>query len=258
VLIVAVYGVAGRVGESGKVTIYSVSSGTPAASAGLKENDVVTAIDGTPVTTGDQFHSILGATAPGTTVSLTVHRGGETFTLPATLEQSPSAAAGVTKGFLGVVSDSQGRVDQTWFQAVTKGPRDLVSGVGQAVVGIAKIVNPVNVFGHLVGTNNDPSSRPTTIVGATKMSNDFGKYDGWAGVLSLLAALNVSVGVLNMIPLLPLDGGHASIAIYERIRERNGKRYFADISKLMPVVTVTVVLLLFMFMTGLYLDTVKG
>jgi membrane-associated protease RseP (regulator of RpoE activity) len=57
---------------------------------------------------------------------------------------------------------------------------------------------------------------------------------------------------------LPLDGGHAAIAIYERARERNGKRYFADVSKLMPVVTITVALLAFMFFTGLYLDTVKG
>jgi membrane-associated protease RseP (regulator of RpoE activity) len=258
VLIVAVYGVAGRVGESGKVTIYGVSAGTPAARAGLQANDVVTAIDGTPVTTGDQFHAMLGGTAPGTTVSLTVQRGGSTLTLPATLEQSPTAAAGQTKGFLGVTSDSQGRVDASWLEAVTKGPRDLVSGVGQATVGIAKVLNPVNVFGHLVGTNNDLTSRPTTIVGATKMSNDFGKYDGWAGVLSLLAALNVSVGVLNMFPMLPLDGGHAAIAVYERTRERDGKRYFADIAKLMPVVTVTVVLILFMFLTGLYLDTVKG
>ncbi|MEI8240384.1 MAG: M50 family metallopeptidase, partial [Actinomycetota bacterium] len=116
----------------------------------------------------------------------------------------------------------------------------------------------VNVFGHLVGSNTDPTSRPTTLVGAAKMSTDYGKYDGWAGIVSLLAALNVSVGVFNMFPLLPLDGGHAAIAIYERVRERKGKRYFADISKLMPVVTVTLALLAFMFLTGIYLDTVKG
>jgi len=64
--------------------------------------------------------------------------------------------------------------------------------------------------------------------------------------------------VFNMFPLLPLDGGHAAIAIYERTRERKGRRYFADVSKLMPVVAVTLALLGFMFLTGLYLDTVKG
>ena len=45
---------------------------------------------------------------------------------------------------------------------------------------------------------------------------------------------------------------------YERLRERNGKRYFADVSKLMPLVSITIALLGFMFVTGLYLDTVKG
>ena len=50
-------------------------------------------------------------------------------------------------------------------------------------------------------------------------------------MLFLLAALNVFVGVFNMFPLLPLDGGHAAIATYERVRERGGRRYFADVSQ---------------------------
>ena len=64
-------------------------------------------------------------------------------------------------------------------------------------------------------------------------------------MLYLLAALNVFVGVFNMFPLLPLDGGHAAIAMYERIRERNGRRYFADVSKLMPFAMGVIVVLLF-------------
>ena len=55
-------------------------------------------------------------------------------------------------------------------------------------------------------------------------------------MLYLLAALNVFIGVFNMFPLLPLDGGHAAIADYERIRERRtGRRYFADVARLMPL-----------------------
>ena len=140
---------------------------------------------------------------------------------------------------------------------VVEGPRDLVVGVGQAVVGVAKVINPVNVYGHLVGSNDDLSSRPGTIVGATRISERAGEFDGWAGVLSLLAAVNVSVGVFNMFPLLPLDGGHAAIATYERLRSRRGHRYRADISKLMPVAAVCIALLAFMFLTGLYLDTLQ-
>jgi membrane-associated protease RseP (regulator of RpoE activity) len=258
VTIVGVYGFAGRVEEAGRVTVYAVTPDSPASGAGVQERDVIAAVDGTAITSAAQFRTTLAATAPGTTVTLDLLRGDQTVTTTATLVQSPNAAAGETRGFLGVASDSRERVDQSWLQAVTKGPKDLVTGVGQAIVGIGRVLNPVNVFGHLTGTNTDVTSRPTTLVGATRMSSDFGQSDGWAGLFSLLAALNVSVGVFNMFPLLPLDGGHAAIAIYERTRERNGKRYFADVSKLMPLVSITIALLGFMFFTGLYLDTVKG
>lgn len=258
VTIVSVYAVAGRVEESGRVTIYGVSADTPAAAAGIQPGDIVTAVDGVPVTDAATFRSVLGGTAPGTTVELALRRGADVVSTTATLTQSEFAAEGEVRGFLGVSSDSIERVEQSVGSAFVDGPRDLVRGLGQATVGILKVLNPVNVFGHLVGTNDDPESRPTTLVGAARMSDDYGSADGWAGLLTLLAALNVSVGVFNMFPLLPLDGGHAAIAVYERLRERGGRRHFADVSRLMPLVTITVALLAFMFFTGLYLDTVAG
>jgi membrane-associated protease RseP (regulator of RpoE activity) len=253
-LIIGVYAFGGRIGESGKVTIIAVSAGTPAGTAGLKAGDVVVSIDGAPMTSAAHFSATLGATKPGTTVTLGVRRGRQLLTLQATLVQSTLAKPGEQRGFLGVSSDSQARVHVGFGTAITQGPRDLVTGLGQAVVGIAKIINPVNVFGHLNGTNTDVASRPGTIVGATNISKDVGQHDGWSGMLSLLAAVNVSVGVFNMFPLLPLDGGHAAIATYERIRSRKNKRHFADVNKLMPVAAACLMLIAFMFLTGLYLD----
>lgn len=258
VTIVSVYAVAGRVEESGRVTIYSVSADTPAAAAGIRAGDIVTSVNGAALTDASTFRRVLAGTAPGTTVEIGLLRGADELSATATLTQSEFAAEGEVRGFLGVSSDSIERVEQPVASAFVDGPRDLVTGLGQATVGILKVLNPVNVFGHLVGTNDDPESRPTTLVGAARMSDDYGSADGWAGLLTLLAALNVSVGVFNMFPLLPLDGGHAAIAVYERLRERGGRRHFADVSKLMPLVTITVALLAFMFLTGLYLDTVAG
>ena len=115
----------------------------------------------------------------------------------------------------------------------------------------------MNVFGHLSGSNEDLETRPVTLVGVTGLSDDVGDSEGFFGVLWLLAVLNVFVGVFNMFPLLPLDGGHAAVATYERIREamRGGhQRYFADVERLMPL-AMGVIIFLFAFMfAGLYLD----
>ncbi len=70
----------------------------------------------------------------------------------------------------------------------------------------------------------------------------------------LLASVNVFVGVFNMLPLLPFDGGHAAIAIYERFRSRRGRVYRADVGKMIPVATTVVALLATLLVAGLYLD----
>lgn len=262
VTIMGVYSVWGRVEETGRVTVSGVDSDTPAAAAGFLADDVVLAVDGRPVATSADFRAVLADLDPGTTHQFEIQRGDDIVELSATLTTHPADLAADPpvadpRGYLGVSSWSVDRVPQGVGDVVVEGPRDLVVGVGQAVVGVAKVINPVNVWGHLVGSNDDLSSRPGTIVGATRISERAGEFDGWAGVLSLLAAVNVSVGVFNMFPLLPLDGGHAAIATYERLRSRRGHRYRADISKLMPVAAVCIALLAFMFLTGLYLDTLQ-
>ena len=111
---------------------------------------------------------------------------------------------------------------------------------------------------HLTGQNDDVATQPTTIVGVTRASGSIGDTAGLAGIIFLLAALNVFIGVFNMFPLLPLDGGHAAVATYERIREgRTGRRYFTDVAKLMPLTMGVVAILLFLFMSGLYLDVTE-
>jgi membrane-associated protease RseP (regulator of RpoE activity) len=62
------------------------------------------------------------------------------------------------------------------------------------------------------------------------------------------------VGIFNLIPLLPLDGGHIAIAIYERIRSTKQKRYQVDIMKLMPVTYFVLTVIILLGVTALYLD----
>jgi len=254
-MVVGLYATFGRVEEVGKVTLFSVAEGTPASLAGLQSDDVVSTVDGETVASAESLRALLAGTAPGTTLTFNIERDGQPMTIAATLIQNPNRTDAA--GFLGVTPNSRDYVRQGIVDSLTDGPKDLLTGVGQAIVGVAKVINPVNVFGHLTGSNSDPSSRPGTIVGAARISDDIGRFDGWAGMLYLVAVVNISVGVFNMFPLLPLDGGHAAIATYERIRSRRGRRYYADVNKLMPFAAVCIALIAFMFLTGLYLDTVK-
>ncbi len=254
-LVVGLYATFGRAEETGTVKIMSVGPDTPAEAAGLRSGDIVDTVDGEPVATAGELRGILADTAPGTALTFELRRDGESLAVTAELIQHPNQTA--VTGYLGVTPSSFDYVRQSVRDSFVDGPTDLLTGVGQAIVGVGKVINPVNVFGHLTGTNTDETSRPGTIVGATRISDDIGRFDGWAGMLYLVAVVNISIGVFNMFPLLPLDGGHAAIATYERVRSRRGKRYYADVNKLMPVAAVCIALLAFMFLTGLYLDTVK-
>ena len=63
-------------------------------------------------------------------------------------------------------------------------------------------------------------------------------------VLILLVYVNVFIGVFNLLPLLPLDGGHVVVATYERIRSIGGRTHEVDAARLMPVTYAVVALLL--------------
>ena len=82
------------------------------------------------------------------------------------------------------------------------------------------------------------------------------RADGWATYLWFLVLINVFIGVFNLVPLLPLDGGHVAIATYERLRSFGGRRHTADAAKLVPVTWAVVSLLVLVGMVALYRDIV--
>jgi len=99
--------------------------------------------------------------------------------------------------------------------------------------------------------------RPMSLLGIVNVGTQLGEQEGWAGVLALLATVNIFLGLINLVPLLPFDGGHIAVATYEEIRSRVAKKpYRVDMSKLMPVTYVVVFLMIGLFMSTLYLDAV--
>ena len=72
----------------------------------------------------------------------------------------------------------------------------------------------------------------------------------------IFALVNIGIGLINLTPLLPFDGGHVAIAVYERIQEKRlgQRRYFTDVARLLPLTYGVVAVLAMLFISTIYLD----
>lgn len=252
VLLAGVYSIAGREQGTGETIVHDlVVNDGPAWSAGLRVGDEIVSVSGVSVGSYDSLVSAITTHKPGDTVSVVYRRDGEQRTASVVMGENPRAKE---TAYLGVYADDWGWQRLSPHVAAWRSITDIGDTAVSSVRGVAVALNPVNSIRHLTNQDDSLETRPTTIVGVSQVGGDIGRSDGLKGVLVLLASVNVFVGVFNMFPLLPFDGGHAAIATYERLRSRGGRRYTADISKMVPVATAVVGLLTVLLLTGLYLD----
>ena len=264
VLLFGVYSTQGEITaqDEPRVIVGAAAQELPAWAAGIRDNDEIVSVGGTPITTSIELGETVRTFEPGDVVDLVVIRDGGTLTIPVGLGANTSVPESdplFGTALLGVRSFSPPLYQQHGIVgSATNAVSDIFPVSWESTKGIVKVLNPVNLVEQLTDTENaDPSGRPTTIYGITTVSDDVGEAGGLAGVLYMLAILNVFVGVFNMMPLLPLDGGHAAIAAYERIQEKRRRmtgRYFADVERLMPFAMGVIVVLAMLMFTGLYLD----
>lgn len=259
VLLFTVYVADGEVTPVDGVDVVEIVDASLAAAAGLRADDRIVAIDGRVVESPSDLSTVVQAAGAGATVQVDVLRDGITLTLPVLLAANDDPDSELFgKPYVGVSSqDAYVTVEHSVPAAAANAVTDIFPVTWETMKSTVKVLNPVNIVTHLAGTNDDLGSRPTTLVGVTSVTDDVGEQEGLIGIIFLLAVLNVFVGVFNMLPLLPLDGGHAAIATYERLRERNGVRYHADVAKLMPFAMAVMTILMFLFAAGLYLDIVR-
>ena len=252
VLFVGVYATAGRFGDTGELLILGAPAPSSAAEKiGLREGDQILAINDTNVSSRRDLIEAIVSKQPGEVVAVKFSRDGQEFVEQTALGSNPANAQ---VAFLGVASESFRYVRQNIFDSVFYGVSDVVKTARDSVGGLFVVLNPQNILSNVTADEPDLMTRPTTVVGASQVGGEIGRSDGLKGVLMLLASVNVFVGVFNMLPLLPFDGGHAAIATYERIRSRRGQVYRADVGKMIPVATTVVVLLVMLMFAGLYLD----
>ncbi|MTD13700.1 PDZ domain-containing protein [Nakamurella sp. YIM 132087] len=229
---------------------------TPAAAAGLLPGDRIVAFDGQQITSWDQMRDLIRADA-GRTVEVTYVRDGQSISAQIPIVQNTlnvfddtgKVVGTTTGGFLGITAAEE-------YQTQSVGEAFVLTGefIGRAAHAVVSIPARIPALWDAVfnGAERGQDS-PVGIVGAGRISGeilalDTGAKDKILLFLQLLAGFNMSLFLLNMIPLLPLDGGHILGAVIEWIRRgwsklrRKPNPGPFDVAKLMPVAYVVVLL----------------
>ena len=262
---------------------------SPAQQAGLENGDQIVSVDGRKFTSVDNLRTYIQR-RPGVPMTFIVQRAGGPVTVtptplnlssgiqiadPEHPDQFAPLQTADSCGFIGVEFDHTTEKPGP-IGSVARSASDFGHIASGTVGALGHLVTFQGVQGYanqLTGDSASPKSTCHTIatgvpsgsdnrflspIGLVRVANDAAKT-GMADVLGLLVLINIFVGIFNMVPLLPLDGGHVLIATYEKIRSmaQGGKRYYADITKMMPIVYGVFLILVFLGVSSLYLDIVK-
>ncbi|MFI1001763.1 M50 family metallopeptidase [Streptomyces galbus] len=227
---------------------------SPAAAAGMKAGDRIVSFDGRSTNDWNTLSDLIRDSA-GRTVPLVVERDGKQLTLHATIATNLVAkkdAAGtyvqgqyVKAGFLGF-SAATGVVKQDFGESVSW----MTDRVGDAVDSLVALPAKIPaLWDAAFGDGPREQDSPMGIVGAARVTGEIATLDipasqQLAMFVFVLAGFNLSLFLFNMLPLLPLDGGHIAGALWESLR-RNLARVLRrpdpgpfDVAKLMPVAYV--------------------
>jgi membrane-associated protease RseP (regulator of RpoE activity) len=226
---------------------------SPAARAGVQPGDRVISFGGQPVNSYDELGKAINSHAAGPT-PIVVERDGKQTTLTVSVERHlrPYADKPETSREIGLIGIAP-RI-ATERDGVLRSARRSGVTMWQSVYGVGKLLKdlPRNLWHTLSDTTRGKSrdvnnNTPISLIGATRLGGQALKAGDVAVFLLILGSINVVIGVMNLLPLLPLDGGHIAILLFEKARaalyRRIGRRDpgRVDIMKLQPVALAVIV-----------------
>lgn len=251
----------------------------PGAAAGIEPGDRLVSVDGDPIDSWDQSTAIIRA-HPGEPIDVVVERDGEQVALEVTpllteryvldeqgkVVTDESGEPVTTKvGFVGIGAAYERAAQPVTVVFRTVG--DNIAGVAGIIVNLPQRI--VDVANAAFGPGERDPEGPISVVGVGRVAGEIASLDSVpvidkaAGLIGILASLNVALFVFNLVPLLPLDGGHIAGAAWEGIRRRWAKLRNrpdpgpVDLAKMMPITLGVVVILGSMSALLIYADLVK-
>lgn len=234
--------------QGGSAECTSGDPRSPAAQAGLREGDRIVAFAGERVGSWDELVSTIERHGSGE-ASMTVVRDGERRTVQADL-----ASRGEGNGFLGVSP----RVHHERLGPI-QGVVFAGDSFGRFIVATAQVLASLpsaipDLFSAERGEDTPGGAGVTSVVGVARASGGlFSEAGSWPLMLflfsSIMVTVNISVGILNLLPLMPLDGGRLAVLGFERARTGLYRLFGradpgpVDITKLLPVTSLVIILL---------------
>jgi membrane-associated protease RseP (regulator of RpoE activity) len=227
---------------------------SPAAQIGLRPGDVFVEVDGDPIRSMDRFSEYISQRA-GEEVELVVRRGDELVTLRVTpvLDE----VGGASRGRLGISiqAEYRGRDRSGLVEGLVRSGEEIGSMVVGSFQAMGQVFGPEGIqrVGELLVGGGERTARdPVGVVGAARASGQAVEAGAFDVFLYLFAFFNVFVGILNILPLPPLDGGHMAVLGWEAV---TGRRL--DPRKLIPITAVVAGFLILFTVSLLYLDVVR-
>lgn len=249
----------------------SCSTPSPAAQAGLQPGDTIVSAGGTRIRSWDQLVAIIEPSA-GKALSLVYARDGvthHTTLTPVTNRKWADNAMTrtVVTGFAGISP-----TDHHYYVPVGAAalPGEIGGQIGQALSAVGQFPSKIANLWQTVFDNKPRDAQGVIgVVGIGRLggeiaeTNQYGLQDKVLMLLSLLASINLLLFFLNLLPLLPLDGGHVAGAIVEAARRGwarlRGRRrlIFVDTAQTLPIMYVVGSALILLSVLTLYADIVK-
>ena len=244
----------GRVAEGPSTTVSRVVAGSAAADAGFRPDDKIVGVNGRAVTGWDQLKAAIERNG-GKVVTFALLRDGLTLDVEATLKEQGG------QGFLGIGPSTAFR-DVGVFEAIPESLRTMGDITTGTVEGFGRLFSPSGVakysenFTSAAPKAGTPAAdaRPRSLIGIVDEGSTIIDGNVWA-LLWLLGGISLILALFNTIPLLPFDGGHAAVVIYEWAASKvKGKEVRVDFRKLMPVTAVVLAIFLTLGLSAMFLD----